>query len=103
MWNIRGSNPPHNRSNPPSRAAQVPTVYWKSPSPNTRSGRAAVIDAATRPDADFGDASPAWLMSPTAATTTAPGTTGTGGATDGVALDGAAEGTEPEVTVPAQA
>src|SRR6478672_12259033 len=101
MWSIRGSNPPHNRSNPPSRAGQVPTVYWKSPSPNTMSGRAAVIDAATRPDADFGDASPAWLMSPTAATTTAPGTTGTGGVAAGAGLDGAVAGTALEVTVPA--
>ena len=46
-----------------------------------------MIEAATRPEADFGDASPAWLMSPTAARTTAPGTTGTGGVAVGVAGD----------------
>src|SRR3954454_13157856 len=42
------------------------------------------MEAATRPEADLGDASPAWLMSPTAARTTAPGTTGTAGVAVGV-------------------
>ena len=62
-----------------------------------------MIEAATRPEADFGDASPAWLMSPTAARTTAPGTTGTGGVDRGVAGTRATWlGTAPEAPVRAR-
>src|SRR3954464_9429506 len=64
-----------------------------------------MIEAATRPEADFGDVSPAWLRSPTAARTTAPGTTGTGGVAACVAGDedgddvGAAPGAPVEAAV----
>src|SRR3954453_12989245 len=54
------------------------------------------MGAAPRPEADFGEVSPAWLMSPTAARTTAPGTTGTGGVGVGVPVPGEDVAAAPE-------
>src|SRR4051794_39429007 len=59
------------------------------------------MEAATRPEADFGEVSPAWFMSPTAARTTDPGTTGTGGVGVGVPVSGEDVAAAPEAPVDA--